>query len=155
MFKTLQIPEDKYETIRKNKHDIFKTTDRISYIKGADILIEKCINLGINLAIVTNSSSDFVKHLQSKLPILSKINQWITREDYKEAKPSEEAYKLALQKFYKGEKYKIGFENTINGFNSIKSSVNTIYFITNTNSYNYPKMYKEDIYLISDLTSIE
>ena len=84
------------------------------------------------------------------LPLLRKIKKWVCREDYVNAKPSSDCYQVALDKFYKNEKYRIGFENTMNGFNALENMVDCVYFITTTVSSNYNKIKKEDIYLIND-----
>lgn len=154
MLEDCYIPKEEYENIRKKKFEYFSQIKDINYIPGADKLIEYFLDNSINFVIVTNSSLSFVRNLQEKLPLLKRINQWITREDYKEAKPSNECYKLAINKFYKGETIKIGVENTINGYKSIKLCVDKIYFITNKESINYDYISKEDITITNNLENI-
>jgi dTDP-4-dehydrorhamnose reductase/beta-phosphoglucomutase-like phosphatase (HAD superfamily) len=139
----------------KNKKLAYLLEDNdIEFIKGADLFLEHLIRCNINYVIVTNTSSNVVEHYKNCLPLLRKVSNWITREDYIYPKPNSEAYEIAIQKYYKNEKCKIGFENTLNGYESIKEMVNYHYFITNKSSYIYNKIKKEDIYLIKDYMNL-
>lgn len=139
----------------KNKKLTYLYEDNdIEFIKGADLFLEYLINNNINYAIVTNTSLNVVEYYKKCLPLLRKVSNWITRDNYIYPKPNAESYQIAIQKYYKNEKYKIGFENTLNGYEAIKNIVDYHYFITNKSSYIYNKMKKEDIYLIKDYISL-
>ena len=50
-----------------------------------------------------NTSIENVIFFKSKVQNLNKIKNWITRNDYINAKPDGECYELAKQKYYKNE----------------------------------------------------
>jgi beta-phosphoglucomutase-like phosphatase (HAD superfamily) len=124
----------------------------VTEIKGAIHFLEKCLLNNVTIVIVTNTSKKVVSYFKEKVPVLNKIKNWICKEDYILPKPHEECYKLAIEKFYCGQKYIIGFENTINGYNALKNVVHCSYFITDKSKLNYNVMIKKDSYLIKDFT---
>ena len=142
------------DEIKKEKNSYIKNIDKIEIIKNADILIDYIYKYNINHVVVTNTSSDNVNFFKNKIPILSKLNNWITREDYINPKPDSECYNLAKNKFYKNEKYIIGIENSIAGYLSIKNLTESIYIITDKNKEDYTYFKKENVYLINDYISI-
>ena len=80
-----------------------------------------------------------------KLPLLKKIKRWIYRENYNLPKPNKECYEMAKSKFYNNEKYIIGFEDSLVGYNSVKQ-VTDIIFI-----YNNDTIFKSnDCYIFDD-----
>ena len=86
--------------------------------------------------------------------ILNNIKNWVTRNDYTNAKPDGECYELAKQKYYKDEQYIVGIENTLVGYNSIKNITDCVYIITNKNEYEYDEIKKKDVYIINDFLDI-
>jgi S-adenosylmethionine synthetase len=154
MLQSLEVPEDIWPSIYKKKYEYFLTTDTVPFIEGAEKLLTHCIDNNINFAVVTNTSREIVDFLSSKLPLLAKIKNWVVRGDYTHAKPNPECYNYAYDKFYKGEQYIVGFENTLNGYNAIKHITKCIYFVTNRYSCNYHTINKEDIFLCKDLTTL-
>ena len=135
---------------KKQKLNFLLEESNIKFMPGAEMFLSNLISNNINFVIVTNTSHNVVNHYKSILPLLLKVQSWVCKEDYTNPKPDSECYKLAIERYYKNEKYKIGFENTINGFNAIKNEVNCVYFITTKNAVNYNKIKKEDVYLISN-----
>lgn len=144
---------DKIE-LKRHKTKFMLENTKIEFMAGADTFLEKIILNEINFVIITNTSKDIVEYYKRNVPLLNKVNNWICREDYVNPKPDSECYKLAIHKYYKGEEYKIGFENTIVGYNAIKNDVDCVYFITNNGSVNYNKIKKEDVYLFSDFINV-
>ena len=138
-------------TLKQQKNAEFKQNKNIKFIEGAEELIQNCIQNDINFAVVTNTSRDLVTYIQSQLPLLSGVKQWITREDYSLPKPDEECYLLAKEKYYKGEKFCIGFENSINGYNALKNSCQCVYFIVEKKNAIYEKIKREDVYLYPNM----
>lgn len=139
---------------KKQKLNFLLEETNIKFMPGAEMFLNNLVSTNINFVIVTNTSYDVINHYKSILPLLLKIQSWICKEDYINPKPNSECYKLAVERYYKNEKYKIGFENTINGFNAIKNEVNCVYFITAKNTVNYNKIKKEDVYLISNFEGL-
>jgi dTDP-4-dehydrorhamnose reductase/beta-phosphoglucomutase-like phosphatase (HAD superfamily) len=152
LIKTFGI-EDKCK-IKILKNQILQTTENIEIIKNADIFIDWLDKFNINHVVVTNTSLENVNFFKSRVPILNKIKNWITRESYVNAKPHSECYELAKQMYYKNEQYIIGVENTIVGYNSIKNITECIYIITNKNEYDYNEIKSKDVYIINDFLDI-
>jgi len=140
-----------FHTVKQQKNEEFKRNKNIRFIEGAEELIQNCIQNDINFAIVTNTSKELVTHVQSQLPLLGQVKQWIVRQDYNRPKPDEECYLLAKQKYYKGEKFCIGFENSIKGYKAVKNSCDCVYFILESKNDIYKTMIKEDVYLYPNM----
>jgi len=139
--------------IKKRKDELFKTKIKdIKLMNGAFEFITFIINNNINYCIVTNTNINNVKLYQEYLPILGKLTNWISREDYINKKPNPECYNLAISKYYKNEKFIIGIENTIAGYEALKNITNIIYLnIGNNNN----KIFNNcDAFLINDLNLI-
>jgi D-beta-D-heptose 7-phosphate kinase/D-beta-D-heptose 1-phosphate adenosyltransferase len=149
MFKSFNLSEH-YNDIKNKKLEYMLLNKNIKFIDGAEEFINNLIQNNINFVIVTNTSKKVVDHFKLILPTLNNIKNWITREDYNKPKPDPEPYKLALSRFYNNEKYIIGFENTINGYNSIKDIVDISYFITSDISFSYKSIKNENIYFIQN-----
>jgi dTDP-4-dehydrorhamnose reductase/beta-phosphoglucomutase-like phosphatase (HAD superfamily) len=143
-----------FEEIKSKKKKYMLQETSFPLIEGAEHFLSHCIKYDLNLVIVTNTSNDVVEHYKTHQPLLQKVKQWITREDYTQPKPSKECYELAMQRFYRGESHILGFENTLSGYESMKDSANMVYFVTNINSIAYPIIKKEDIYLISHFNDL-
>jgi dTDP-4-dehydrorhamnose reductase len=144
-------PDNKCK-LTKNK--ILHLNDNIDLIKNADIFIDFLYKYNINHVVVTNTSLENVNYYKSKIPILNKIKNWITREDYINPKPNYECYELAKQLYYKDEKYIIGIENTLVGYNAIKHITECVYIVTNKTDYYYNELKKLDVYLIDNFSEI-
>lgn len=142
------------DNIKIDKNNYFKTQN-IKFVDGAEELINTLIDNKNNLVVVTNTTIEIAEYMKSKLPILNKIKNWITRENYQRPKPFDDCYSLAVQNYYKNEKYIIGFENTINGYNALKNHSKCIYFITNKENYNYNYIKKEDVFLYKDFNNAD
>ena len=150
MFTKLGIPESDFDRVKEMKYSNLLKQTTIPPIPGAEKFVEACIKNGVNIVVVTNTSRKVVEHFKNCSIFLSKISNWVCREDYSKSKPNNECYSVAISKYYKNEEYKIGFENTLNGFNAIKDCVDCVYFITDISNNNYNRIQKEDCYLIKD-----
>jgi beta-phosphoglucomutase-like phosphatase (HAD superfamily) len=73
------------------------------------------------------NTSKSVEIFKQKLPLLNEIKQLIYREDYKLSKPDGECYELAKKKYYKNEKYIIGFEDSMVEYTTLKQYTDSIY----------------------------
>jgi dTDP-4-dehydrorhamnose reductase len=149
-----EIANDKYNEIKEVKTKYMLDETNIKFMSGVEDFLTNLISNDINFVIVTNTSYHIVNHYKKCIPLLNSVKKWICKEDYDNPKPNNECYKLAINKYYNNEKYIIGFENTINGFNAIKNEVDCVYFITTKDSVNYSKIKKEDIYLISSFKGL-
>ena len=140
--------------IKKEKNDYMKKYENLKMIDGADKFINFIHDNNINHVVVTNTSLISVNIFKEKLPILSKIKNWITREDYTLPKPDKECYEIAKNKYFNNEKYIIGIENTYTGYLSLKNITSCIYIFTNKNNFDYNRIINEDAYIINNYENL-
>ena len=140
--------EDKIYIIKTKKLEYLKE-ETISFTKNSDIFLKFLIENDFNFCIVTNTNKNTVELFKEKLPLLNKIKQWIYREDYTLPKPHPEPYEIAKQKYYKNEKYVIGFEDSMVGYNALKYHTDLIYIYDNENIFK-----NNDCYLFDDYKTI-
>jgi beta-phosphoglucomutase-like phosphatase (HAD superfamily) len=114
---------------------------------GAEVFLSWLLQTGQNFAIVTNTSASTVQFFQTKVPLLQKVTQWITREDVTFAKPNSEPYKKAVNRFSRGESYILGVENTLTGYIALKEVTPLIYILTQKTTGN--ALSKNDAYFIT------
>lgn len=127
--------KDKYSheevlSIKNSKTEFLKDEELI-FTKNCDKFIQFLIDNNVNFCIVTNSPNTTIEIFKNKLPLLKKVKNWITRNEYTEPKPNPECYKHAIKKFHKNEKYVIGFEDSLVGYQSLKHLTNIIYVFNN------------------------
>lgn len=119
----------------------------VKFMKNADTFINTINELAINHCVVTNTNKVVVDHFREKLPLLNKLKNWITREDYDLPKPNSECFELAIKRYKGEEKYIIGFENSEVGYNSLRQVTDCIYLFNEN-------MKSEDCYIINDFNLI-
>jgi len=119
----------------------------IDFMPGANSFIEWIYTNNISHCVVTNTDQRTVDLFKGQLPLLNKLQNWITRECYDKPKPDGEPYKLAVDKFGKGKKYIIGIENSEMGYKSLCSITECIYIIGDDKV-------GDDVYRISSLDQI-
>jgi dTDP-4-dehydrorhamnose reductase len=126
--------EEKIYDIKKEKLE-FLREESITFTKKSNNFLKFLIENDFNFCIVTNTNKKTVEIFKEKLPLLNEIKQWIYREDYQLSKPEPECYEVAKQKYYKNEKYIIGFEDSMVGYKSLKSITDIIYIFDNENIF--------------------
>jgi HAD superfamily hydrolase (TIGR01509 family) len=143
-----------YESEIKIKKDIlFKTKiQEIKLIEGVFEFLSYILDNNINYCVVTNTNNSNIKLYKEHIPILNKLKNWITKEDYINKKPDPECYKLAISKYYNNEKFIIGIENTIAGYKGLKKITDIIYIQINNNKKIFDNC---DVYLINNLNLIK
>lgn len=94
----------------------------IELMPGAEKAIAFLQEQGILSCVITHSPKELVDKIKSKLPALSMIPYWITREDYKEPKPAPDGYLLAKGKYAKEGERIIGFEDTLRGWTALNGA---------------------------------
>ena len=144
--------KEKYDTtdfnrIKKEKLEWMLKMNDVKFMKNADTFINTINELGINHCVVTNTNKVVVDHFREKLPLLNKLKNWITREDYDLPKPNSECFELAIKRYKGEEKYIIGFENSEVGYNSLRQVTDCIYLFNEN-------MKSEDCYIINDFNLI-
>ena len=140
--------------LKQKKRILIQKTASFDMIHGAKELIEHLVTYNIGFAVVTNTGKETVDHFKSICPTLQLIKNWIVREDYTNPKPDPECFKLAMQRYYKNQKYIIGIENNLTGFKALQSITSRIYIVTKKENSDYNTLKKEDCYLINDLTRL-
>jgi|LakMenE01Jun11ns_1017448.scaffolds.fasta_scaffold9873897_2 dTDP-4-dehydrorhamnose reductase len=138
--------------IKIKKDELFKTKIKdVKLMDGALEFLTYIINNNINYCIVTNTNNNNVRLYKEHISILSKLTNWISKEDYINKKPNPECYNLAISRYYKNEKYIIGIENTIAGYEALKKITDIIYIQINNNK----KIFNNcDAFLINNLNLI-
>lgn len=150
LFFKLGLPRDELQTLRNLKFEKLVQTAEIHPIVGAEEFVRSCLANSVNMVVVTNTSRKVVEFFKTKVQFLNLIENWVCREDYGRPKPDSECYKKAYETYYTGEKYTIGFENTLNGFTAIKETAEYVYFITHRSYSNYGAIRNESAYLIEN-----
>lgn len=140
--------DENRKIIKKDKIQYLKE-ETIQFTKGSEIFLNFLIENNFNFCIVTNTNKETVELFKEKLPLLKQITQWIYRDDYNLPKPNGQCYELAKQKYYKNEKYIIGFEDSYVGYHSLKHHTDIIYIYNNETIFQ-----KNDCYLINDFSQI-
>lgn len=119
---------------------------------GAREFIEFLVSNNCNYCVVTNTSRENVELFQEIIPELRQLKNWITREDYENAKPDSECYMKALKKYRREEKYVIGVENTLCGVKSLKEVTSLIYCMIDKTNRKYVE--QEDVFLVNHFSQI-
>jgi len=123
-----------------------KLKDEIKFINGADIFLNKLLESNKEICIVTNSSSKRIELVKSKLPLLNKINNWITKNDCRQPKPSPEGYIKAIQKFNIPFNKIIAFEDSLVGYRALMNIPITKIFIQEPSYYFYNEIKSNNKY---------
>lgn len=122
-----QIPELKkiapeWKSVYRVKRETYLSLLRketIEWMPGASELIKGLHDRGIKMAVVTHSDRAQVEIIRGKLPELQLINHWVTREDYKNPKPSSDCYRYAIDTLLKTHGSVIGFEDSPRGLTAL------------------------------------
>lgn len=109
-----------YHEKKEIYQELLKTTTP-KLMPGVDILLQALAISPILSAVVTNSTRSQIEPLREELSILNVIPLWLTREDYKLAKPAPDGYLQAIKKLGK-KKRVIGFEDTLKGIHSLQAA---------------------------------
>jgi HAD superfamily hydrolase (TIGR01509 family) len=135
---------DTIYNIKKEKLEYLKE-ETITFTKNSEFFLKMLLEHNFNFCIVTNANKKTVELFKEKLPLLNKITKWIYREDSLLPKPDGECYEVAKKKYYKNEKYTIGFEDSMVGYNSLKKHTDLIYIYDNEEIFK-----NNDCYLFDD-----
>ena len=119
----------------------------IIFTNNSEIFLKYLIENDFNFCIVTNTNKKTVELFKDKLPLLNEIKQWIYRDDCILPKPDGECYEVAKQKYYKNEKYMIGFEDSMVGYNALKKHTDLIYIYGNERIFTHYDCYLFDDYI--------
>ncbi len=169
LFLSIKFNIDDYNSFYKLKQQIYeekiKNEDRLKYIDGFEMFLNKIIYYNKPFIIVTNSSKQNLDYFQNipKFHLLKKTLKIFTKEDFKNKKPHPECY-LKIHHLYPQFNRKIGFEDSLRGFHSLIQLKNHItpcliqhnsyhYFNHIYNHYNNIRFYNIKNYERSELTN--
>lgn len=116
----------------------FLDEGKISLMPGVETFLNILLDRGATVAVVTHSQKRMIDAVVGHQEVLQKIKHWITREDYKEAKPSPDSYQTAIRRLSKGGKA-IGFEDSPRGLQALIGSGAQAVWVS---SISYPEMEK-------------
>jgi len=118
----LQKEEPRWEVLYEEKKKAYMDLleqGALTLLPGVEELLKLLEKEKIKRAVVTNSPRAQIELIQNALPGLKTIPYWITREDYKNPKPSPEGYQVALSRLAKPGDKVIGFEDSLRGLQSL------------------------------------
>ena len=138
--------EEQFNVIKNEKQQLLMN-EPIFFKNNSEVFLKKLIQNDFNFCIVTNTNKETVKIFKEKLPLLNDIKQWVYRNDYILPKPNSECYEKAKLKYYKNEKYIIGFEDSMVGYKSLKTITDVIYIFDNDSIFKTNDCYIFDDYL--------
>ncbi|MDX8431248.1 MAG: HAD family phosphatase [Candidatus Algichlamydia australiensis] len=121
-FPSLQKAEPSWEKVRETKIAHYQELVKLGPVKlmpGVTELIQELKIRNLRSCIVTNSNRADLEIIANHLPFIRQI-EWITRENYQEAKPAPDGYLVALEKF--GGEKPVGFEDTLKGILSLQAA---------------------------------
>ena len=104
---------------KKKAYERLLDEGSVTLLPGVRELLQALEKANIKRAVVTNSTRTQVESIKNNLPLLKTIPHWITREDYKNPKPSPEGYQKALALLAKPNDRVIGFEDSLRGLQSL------------------------------------
>lgn len=136
----------KIKTLKKK----YMKSQNITYTKNSNLFLQYLMDNNIQFVIVTNTDAETVEIIKSKLPLLNKVKNWVTRNDYENAKPSGDSYRMAIKKYYSNERYIIGIEDSIVGYNAVKSVTDRIYIYCEDSCY----FAEKDCFMFNNFTCI-
>jgi len=151
--KSLIHDHDLFEHVCKRKKEILlSSVPNIRFMPGMEQLLQIILERNLPYAVVTNTCRDTVSWMQTRLPLLQKLQNWVTKNDYSVGKPDPSCYQIALERYSHHAQHIVGFENTVNGYQSLRGVANVVYIITSHDSPSCQVLKKEDVYLIKEYT---
>ncbi len=118
-----------YEEKKKIYFELLKK-DTLNLMPGVFDLLTALQKTKKNRCVVTNSLKNQADLIKKKLPILSTIPYWITRDLHGKPKPHPEGYLMALKQFGNPTEGVVGFEDSIKGLTALQeAAVSTTFLI--------------------------
>jgi beta-phosphoglucomutase len=114
-----------WEILYKQKKEAYEAIlekETIALMPGAEALLLALNENQAKCCVVTNSPSRQVNLIRKEIPVLDVIQNWVTREDYFQPKPSSECYLKAIDFFSLPNKKVIGFEDSPRGLEALLGS---------------------------------
>lgn len=133
------------DLIRQGKADL---------MPGAKELLLHLEKKKIKRCVVTHSLAELIHATREKNKVLDSIPNWITREDYKEAKPSPDSYLVAIERFAEIDDKIIGFEDTPRGLSALMGTRATPVLITSENYKEIPGLVEKGVVHLKSLLDL-
>ena len=124
-FPALKEKEPHWPTLYAEKKQAYLNLLRkgqVELMPGAEKMLTLLEKAEVNRCVVTNSAEELVSTIRKQNPILDSIPHWITREHYKEAKPSSECYEYAIEHLASKGAAVIGFEDSPRGITALQGT---------------------------------
>lgn len=121
-FPLLHKEEPSWEVLYREKKAAYEELldeGHLTLMPGVESLLQTLEKQNKPRVVVTNSPKIQIEKIKAKIPTLSSIPLWITREDYTLAKPSPDGYLTALRHFNVPGKLAIGFEDSFKGLQAL------------------------------------
>lgn len=125
LFPELQKAFPEWKTLYERKKALYLellALGKLKLMPGVEAFLKKLHQSGKKMAVATNSFRTSVEAIKKHLPALYLIPDWICREDYKDPKPSPDAYLTAIEKMGSHPKKCIGFEDSKRGLEALKKA---------------------------------
>lgn len=97
-------------------------SQKLSLMPGVETFLKELARTQAKRCVVTHSPKEQVEWVKSFLPVLKTIPVWITREDYKDPKPSSEGYWKAIELLGEPDDRIIGFEDSVRGLQALQGT---------------------------------
>ena len=123
----------------------------VELLPGAGALLERLAAAGVPRAVVTNATREQTAIVRGRQPVLDSAAVWVTREDYREAKPAPDCYRLALARLGVDAGATIGFEDTPRGVQALAAAGVDAVLVTRIP---YPELGAEPILTIETLAHL-
>ncbi|MDF2550638.1 MAG: HAD-superfamily hydrolase [Chlamydiales bacterium] len=94
-------------------------TEPLSLMHGVEPLLEWVEKAGKRAVVVTHSSQECTWQVRRRLPALSSISHWVTREDYSQPKPFPDGYLKGMELYGHPKMKAIGFEDSPRGVRAL------------------------------------
>lgn len=136
----LKEEEPNWDTLYKEKTAVYLellSKGEVQLMPGVERMLNFIEEYKKKACVVTHSAKPLIEAIRKKIPALNVIPFWITREDYKEAKPEPDSYRVAIERNASSEDRIIGFEDTPRGINALMGTHAKAVIVT---SINYPEI---------------
>lgn len=128
--------EDFYKGKKQSYNEVVAET-QVDLMPDVDLILELADQMGARTCVVTHSVNEHVQLIRQKQPILNRIKNWITKDDYERPKPDPQAYKKAINEHKLPHERAIGFEDSARGLMALMGSSALPILVT---EHEYPQL---------------
>lgn len=124
-FPQLLEQEPRWEVLYAEKKRIYQELlekGDLELMPGVAEVLSELAKLHKKRCVVTNSAKVQIDLIRERIPLLSTIPFWFTRETYKEPKPHPECYLKAIEQLGRPGDRLIGFEDSVRGLTALEGA---------------------------------